>query len=276
VEGFLKFLRKPPFTPPFGDLILVAHGHYFGAYEMQVDHKHGSPTQFEELVEADLGDSIRLTAADLEQPDGSTSTITVHLRGCNIGVSRPFVEKLQKAMTPTGGTLNMTAPLHFNEFAPVTGGYLEYLAYDFRVTSPTPFKNQAAVIVAFNTKNPKYQFLNGQYVPLASWKAWIPAAIHPSSDQSFITMLTSRPPSVQSKPPSLSGSIGMKRSPLTGMGARLIRESNQNGSISCAIPCPKVPTSRGIVSTIPVTIIRSTNDMDLPTLTITSTISFGK
>src|ERR1700693_5957256 len=69
VEGFLKFLRKPPFTPPFGDLILVAPGHYFGAYEMPVDHKHGRPTQFEELVEADLGDSIRLTAADLERSE---------------------------------------------------------------------------------------------------------------------------------------------------------------------------------------------------------------
>jgi hypothetical protein len=185
VEGLLKFLRKPPFTPPIGDLILVAHGHYFGAYEMPIDHKHGSPTQFEELVEADLGDSIRLIAADLEQTDGSTSKITVHLRGCNIGVARPFVERFQKAMTPTGGTLNMTAPLHFDEFSPVTGGYVEYLAYDFRLTSPTPFKDQAAVINAFDQRSPKFQFINGQDVPLAFWKAWIPADIHPKSDQSF-------------------------------------------------------------------------------------------
>ncbi len=184
IEGFLKLLRKPA-TRPFGDLIFVAHGHYFGAYELAIDKKHGSPTQFEDAADADLSDSVRLLTEDLEQPDGSTATITVRLRGCNVGVAKPFIEKFQKAMTRTGGTLNLTVPLHFDEFSPVTGGYVEYLAHSFRVTSPTPFKDQAALIAAFDQHVPKFTFIGGQTVPLDLWKAWIPTAIHPSSDQKF-------------------------------------------------------------------------------------------
>ena len=70
IEGFLKLLRKPA-TRPFGDLIFVAHGHYFGASRLAIDKKHGSPTQFEDAADADLSDSVRLLTEDLEQPDGS-------------------------------------------------------------------------------------------------------------------------------------------------------------------------------------------------------------
>ncbi len=129
------------------------------------------------------------------------NTITVRLRGCNIGKARPFVEKLQKAQTPSGGILKLTAPLHFDEFHHIKGGHVEYLAHKFTLKVPTPFKDshgrddRPALLAAF-AANPDFKYLDGTAIPAAAWSSWVPTNIHPppsSWKQSFDTQVDLNP-----------------------------------------------------------------------------------
>ena len=97
------------------------------------------------------------------------NTITLRLRGCNFGKARPFVEKLRDAFTPTGGTVNMTAPLHFDEFHDITGGTVEYLAHKFTLKvkeqflKPDGSADRDALLAAFDTAALTY--LDGTEIP---------------------------------------------------------------------------------------------------------------
>jgi hypothetical protein len=197
IQGFLKLLETSgSVTRPIGDIVLVAHGSPTADYFMSADAKHGSPTSFEDLVEVDASNSIRLNATHLSTGGGPLQVITVRVKGCNIGNSPQFIGKFEQAMQPAGGSLNMTAPKHFNEFREIKGGWVEYLAYDFRVTSKTkitgtpptnPVKDRDAVIAAFTNKN--FPLVSpgggtpGGTVPAAAWKTWIPTNVHPAPAQ---------------------------------------------------------------------------------------------
>jgi hypothetical protein len=111
------------------------------------------------------------------------NTITVRLRGCNIGKARPFVEKLQEAITPAGGMLNTTSPLHFDEFHGITGGTVEYLAHKFtlkvaqKFLRPDGSADRDALLAAFDTA--RFTYLDGTGIPAAAWAGWVPSNIHP-------------------------------------------------------------------------------------------------
>jgi hypothetical protein len=179
-----------PNPRPIGDTLLVAHGNETGEYFLKLARALDSPTTFELVDDANNANVVRLTAALLTPAGGGPlNTITVRLRGCNIGAARPFVEKLQEAMAPAGGTLNMTAPLHFDEFHDIGGGTVEYLAHKFTVTAPQQFRlppprprqlgasDRPALLAAFAGKN--FTFLDGTAIPAGDWTNFIPNEIHP-------------------------------------------------------------------------------------------------
>ena len=193
VAGLLAKLGGATVTHPIGDILLVAHGLEFGQYYIPLSARVGSPCDYEIAVTADAADTIRLPPSLLRaDPADPLQTITVRLRGCNIGKARPFVEKLQKAMTPTGGSLNLVAPLHFDEFHAIHGGWVEYLAHKFTLRVAQQFKNsagkddRAALLAAFDSAG--FTYLENTAIPAASWNNWVPSSIHPSADhwrQSF-------------------------------------------------------------------------------------------
>jgi hypothetical protein len=174
-----------PNPRPIGDLLFVAHGLETGEYFIPLARGIPSPADFERAERANAADRIRLTAALLTPAGGGPPvTITVRLRGCNFGVARPFVEKLQEAMLPAGGTLEVTAPIHFDEFHDIHGGTLEYLGHKFTVRADQQFKqpngrddNRPALLAAFD--NQHFTYLNGTAIPAGSWDGWIPQGIHP-------------------------------------------------------------------------------------------------
>src|SRR5712691_4427426 len=203
VAGFLARLGAGgSITPPIGDILLVAHGLEFGVYYIPLSRDSPSPSDFEKATAADTANAVRIAAA-LVTPSGggAMNTITVRLRGCNIGKARPFVEKLQKAQTPSGGILKLTAPLHFDEFHHIKGGHVEYLAHKFTLKVPTPFKDshgrddRPALLAAF-AANPDFKYLDGTAIPAAAWSSWVPTNIHPppsSWKQSFDTQVDLNP-----------------------------------------------------------------------------------
>jgi hypothetical protein len=191
IQGFLKLLATSgSVTRPIGDIVLVAHGSPTADYFMAADKKHSDPTTFEDLVEVNANNTIRLDATQLSSGGDPLQVITVRVKGCNIGNSPQFIGMFEQAMQPSGGSLKMTAPKHFNEFSPIKGGWVEYLAYDFSISSKTKIKGTApqtdrdAVIQAFAGKNfPLITGAAGSTVPAAAWNTWIPTNVHPGQAQ---------------------------------------------------------------------------------------------
>jgi hypothetical protein len=172
-----------------------------GNYFIPLSPRLAAPTDFEKADVADTSNAIRLTAPLLTPAGGGAmNTITIRLRGCNIGVARPFIEKLRDAFTPSGGSVNMTAPLHFDEFHGITGGHVEYLAHKFTVRAQKQFlkpnrtADRAALLAAFDAAG--FTYLDGTAIPATAWSAWVPADIHPSParwKQSFNTRVDLNP-----------------------------------------------------------------------------------
>jgi hypothetical protein len=190
VAGLLAKLGGASITHPIGDILLVGHGSEVGEYSMPLSAQVGSPCDYEKAVAADAANTIRLAPSLLRAaPADPLQPITVRLRGCNIGKARPFVEKLQQAMTPAGGSLNAVAPLHFDEFHAIHGGWVEYLAHKFTLRVAQQFKDasgkddRAALLAAFDAAG--FTYLDGTTIPATSWGNWVPASIHPSADQRF-------------------------------------------------------------------------------------------
>jgi hypothetical protein len=196
LAGLLAHLKSSgAVTRPIGDILLIAHGLDTGNYYIPLSRTFAAPADFEKADDADTSNVVRLTAPLLTPSGGGPmNTITVRLRGCNIGSARPFVEKLQQAMTPSGGTLNFTAPLHFDEFHTIKGGWIEHLAHKFTIKVPKQFlhpdgsPDRDALLAAFDAA--KFTYLDGTKIPKASWTGWIPKNIHPPPSkwrQSFDT-----------------------------------------------------------------------------------------
>lgn len=188
VAGLIAKLGGAGITHPIGDILLVAHGLEAGEYFIPLSAQVGSPCDYEKAVAADAANTIRLPPALLRAaPADPLQTITCRLRGCNIGKARPLVERLQKAVTPAGGSLNMVAPLHFDEFHNIHGGWVEFLAHKFTLRVAQQFKtsagkdDRAALLAAFDAAG--FTYLDGTAIPTASWANWVPASIHPSADQ---------------------------------------------------------------------------------------------
>jgi hypothetical protein len=185
IAGLLANLGGASVTHPIGDILLVAHGLASGQYYIPLSATVGSPCDYEKAATADTANTIRLLPNLLQATaTDPLQTITVRLRGCNIGRARPLLEKLQRAMRPTGGSVNLVAPLHFDEFHTIHGGWVEFLAHKFTVRVRKQFKDAAgkddrpALLAAFDAAG--FTYLDGTPIPTASWDPWVPASIHPS------------------------------------------------------------------------------------------------
>ena len=203
IAGLLaKLAAGGSITPPIGDLRFVAHGLETGNYYIPLSATVAAPADFEKAVAADTSNTVRIASA-LVTPSGggSPTTIAVRLTGCNIGQAQPFVAKLQQAMTPTGATLNMTAPLHFDELHAIHGGWVEYLAHKFTLKvaqqflTPQGKDDRPALLAAFDSAG--FTYLDKTAIPTAAWSTWVPTAIHPPSrswKQSFDIKVDLSPP----------------------------------------------------------------------------------
>jgi hypothetical protein len=191
VAGLLAHLAALPSTPanqdprPIGDLLFLAHGLRTGEYFIPLTARLGSPADFEKADAANAANTVRLTAPLLEPAGGGPlNTITVRMRGCNFGRATPFVERLRDAMTPAGGSLDMTAPLHFDEFHGILGGTLEFLAHKFTLSVNERFRLRNGVsardqlLEAFGDED-EFTYLDGTEIADGDWTQWVANNIHP-------------------------------------------------------------------------------------------------
>lgn len=173
VADFLgHLLNTPADTKPVGNLLIGSHGNDQGWLQIGLDATLGGDIDFEKLVAAVTSGSVSIPAALITNPDDTPAAVTVHIRGCRIGMAKTYVEKLKEAL---GGGVTVTAPKHFHAIISGGDGTYEFLSYGFQITPKDAFPDRAALVAAFAAKNLKD--IDGAVVPAAKWETWVPQAI---------------------------------------------------------------------------------------------------
>lgn len=167
---------------PIENMFICSHGNDSGWLQLDLAiiladlNGDGFPelvndSNYEALVAAVASGAIIIPNSVINPRPPGTGPAFVHIKGCKIGQdhARPFVEKFKEAL---GGQVNLTAPKHYQSVSEIDGaGILEYLSYEFSVTSPTEFANRAALISAFESAG--HTFIDGTPVPNVNWGRWV-------------------------------------------------------------------------------------------------------
>jgi hypothetical protein len=183
--------------------------------------KHFVDTTFEAVEKAITNGSV-LIPDTLHASEPEAVQFDVHIRGCRIGQSRLFVEKLKEAFdSPFGSPRSVTAPKHFHAAGvygtPLHGGKFklwgsyEYLGYSFQlfrrhVTGKTTrelkalpsderqFLTQDEAVDAFHNAvdefgEKKFRYIEhgdtNREIPRDKWLDWIPKDIQTIANRKF-------------------------------------------------------------------------------------------
>jgi hypothetical protein len=120
VEAFINHLdQDPTIVFPIGDIIILSHGRSSGEMKIALvcTHKEedckidAKKTTYEVLEKAVECEFVRIPDALHANGPNPPVEFDVHIRGCRIGQSRPFVEKLREAFH---SPRSVTAPLHMH------------------------------------------------------------------------------------------------------------------------------------------------------------------
>lgn len=178
VANFIDQLEALPATQkPAGELFITSHGTDEAWMQIPLDNTqvHGSksdPTTYEVAVAAVASGSVKIPSDVNHDSEGNLTSASVNIRGCRIGASTPFADKLKEAF---GNESPVTAPRHLHHITPLPIGMVEYLEYAFVVNSKTAFASKAAVVTAFSGRQPAFTFRDGTTpVDPALWTDWVP------------------------------------------------------------------------------------------------------
>lgn len=197
---FFNILKGKP--QPIGDIYIAAHGDLAGLdirpvpkdnfFDDEIEYKH-LIMLIENLTKKPK--KTILIPPDLNTgPDGSPNPITVHIRGCLIGRSKAYVNKLKAAF---GGAVEVTAPkvwsISYHTFAVPFA--FEGLGYYFEIIRREPYGRgkgekkltpkelKEKAINEFMNKKPEFEFYDGGgKIPKEFWDKFIPDKLNKSGD----------------------------------------------------------------------------------------------
>jgi hypothetical protein len=115
------------------NLLLYGHGFRGDYFNVALDQAHlqrigqGKPVAYyRDVLQAETAGSIRVPVNDLATGGA------IHLKGCSVGAQRKFLEAFKRAL---GGHMRVTAPKHFQVFAPLPDrqGVFEYFSPTYSV-----------------------------------------------------------------------------------------------------------------------------------------------
>ena len=206
IEGFIRHLETsiPNNKKPIGNLFIASHGNSSGWMAIDLDKSTKNPngteakdTTYDVLIEAvKIENKTVQIPKELHCPEGDPCDdpveFDVHIRGCRIGQSEPFVKKLKEAFH---SPRSVTAPKHFHFTGPVreerdeyfiNWGSFEYLAYSFDLFRPhvpgeeskvkrlspnvRQFLTKKEVVDALVERTPPCLFIDGEEVPRSLWQ----------------------------------------------------------------------------------------------------------
>lgn len=193
VREFITELNNDLANHPVDDLVVGAHANsegkwYIALFPGQKDNagKATTRTDFENIEQTlEPGMLTRQIRIDADTVGFTTPPPThlLHIKGCNLGKSVPFLTKLKEAL---GGRVLVSAPKHFQGAyglkAKGNNGSFEFMSYEFQVQTPARkvgkgfegFASRADLIAALVTA--QFRYVGGP-VPDADWEALIPKKI---------------------------------------------------------------------------------------------------
>jgi hypothetical protein len=174
LESFITALgRSPNVDHPIAYPVVVSHANEEGQLFIAMNLLTGRVIEYEDLENAVASHRLVVDPA-LLQPrptvGGSAAVAQLRVRGCRIGNAPPFLRKLKEAL---GGTMQVNAPKHFQEYGTITStgrgtiGSYESMSYDFSVSRPTPLANSRALVQAFQRSG--FTRIDQSAVPPATW-----------------------------------------------------------------------------------------------------------
>jgi hypothetical protein len=184
LAGFIAALaNSTSITNPIRHLIVGSHASPEG--DLFIPMTIASPTiiTYEDLEAAEKSRSLVIDARLLQpRPVGGSGTAggtaagtliapALLIRGCRIGNTLPFLNKLKDAL---GRTVTVIAPKHFHIAAHQARppAAAEYMGYSFAINRATAFGTKAEAVAAFTRRG--FTRIDGSPVPARSWNDWIP------------------------------------------------------------------------------------------------------
>jgi hypothetical protein len=168
---------------PIRDLFISSHAHKFGHLMIKLYSK----SDITDIIYEDLENAI--TSKDLfikddtlmprpvDKKKGKMINSTLHLKGCNIGKSLPYLTALKDAL---GGKLFVTAPKH--EYCTLdhpdpNPGKAIFMRYRFELFRKSRLKGRTEAVKAFNSYG--FSGIDGRKILIGTWERWIPKYMSP-------------------------------------------------------------------------------------------------
>jgi hypothetical protein len=160
-------------THPIRDILIVSHSHPWGSLSLPLDSTGGKKIFYEDLLVLQNNNAIQIPQSSVlprpKHKSGTPSPFTIHIKGCNIGKSIPFMNALSVAF---GGDVLITAPKHFHMVSDYQGTRGEYMCYSFEVNRRGPFRDHKEAIQVFRGQG--FLLYNRSPISLSQWQQWIP------------------------------------------------------------------------------------------------------
>jgi hypothetical protein len=192
LEGFMRELPTSPLRVPrpVPEIILLSHASETGWLEMSLTDEERNEHQYETLTR--VGTALNIPDEVLKDAGGALHPAIVRVRGCRIGIARPFLRKFKDALKNVS---TLIAPRHFqaastwrNE-AGATIGRMEFLMYCFESYPNRPVRPQPkstprqSIIDTF--KADQHVRADGSVVSEVQWGKWLDQANAPKKNVEF-------------------------------------------------------------------------------------------
>lgn len=193
LSAFTKLFKNSALiTHPIRHVALGSHANDEGQLKLPLTGGTGKFIDWEDLEAAIKSKSLLLEHQSFQPrplKNGVPVAYELLIRGCRIGTEIVFLKKLREAM---GGRIVVIAPKYFDAvtFQSVNPkGWVEYMDYSFRATSPTELKTHDAVVNALMGAN--HTLIDGNPVDKKKWVAWVPKNPQAKYEQEEFTTVKS-------------------------------------------------------------------------------------
>jgi hypothetical protein len=174
LQAFVAHLGEISSTDgPVENVLVGAHASGEGHIFMPMYPRQKGSTDFEVLVTTLEQPPLSIAIPDsvFGQAPGDPPSHYVHFKGCNIGQSETYLEKFKEAL---GDHVLVTAPKHFHGLSYSGPQLFEFMAYEFKINSPTALKTRTELLNAFNSAGFQYIGAPALPVPPEDFERWLP------------------------------------------------------------------------------------------------------
>lgn len=173
VSAFLGMFRtNEQIVAPVRDILMSSHANPEGRLRMAIETTAIRDISYEDLEELCRSRQAYVPEEALFPRPAAVSgprNLIVHVRGCRIGRSTPFLDKLRQALNVP----QLTACKHVHAYVTMNRprGEGEYMEYSFEVNTRAPLSDITALIAEFVRRG--YTTVDGAVITADIWRRWL-------------------------------------------------------------------------------------------------------